>query len=227
MHDSRTVEQSADVTLSKLLEVDAELAAQVTALTVQLENVQEKRHSLQTVMAMFTSTDNLAVLEEQQPQTATAEVNGLEPATEASREPVNAAPVAELNGEVTTDSSPQPAEEPQLSSSKRRSPRASKSSKSSGRSSKGWQHYLLPEFANLSLPEAVAVVLQRQGDEMFDVSTIVKAVFVEEIPQAARSEARNRIANVLSIGLKSSKWYRGKKGQYSLSPQSAKASLAA
>ncbi len=227
MHDSQTVEQPTDVTLSKLLEVDADLAAQVAALSVQLENVQEKRRSLQTVIAMFTSTDNLAVLEEQQPQTATAEVNGLEPATEVSLEPLTAPPVAELNGEDTTDSSTEAVEEPQPSGSKRRSTRASKSAKPSGRSSKGWQHYLLPEFAKFSLPEAVSVVLQRQGDEVFDVSTIVESVFVEEIPQSARSEARNRIANVLSIGLKQNKWYRGKKGQYSLSRKAAEASLVA
>ncbi len=70
-------------------------------------------------------------------------------------------------------------------------------------------------------------MLQRQGDEVFDVSTILESVFVEEIPQAARSEARNRIANVLSIGLKQNKWYRGKKGQYSLSRKAAEASLVA
>jgi len=227
MYDSQTVEQTTDATLSKLLEVDADLAAQVAALTVQLENVQEKRRSLQTVIAMFTSTDSFAEVEEKQPHTATAEVNGqLEPATEVSQEPLNTAPVAELNGEVTTDSSPQQAEEPQPSGSKRRSTRASKVAKPSGRS-KGWQHYLLPEVANLSLPEAVSVVLQRQGDEVFDVSTILESLFVEEIPQAARSEARNRIANVLSIGLKQNKWYRGKKGQYSLSRKAAEASLAA
>jgi len=227
MYDSQTVEQPTDTTLSKLLEVDADLAAQVAALTVQLENVQEKRRSLQTVIAMFTSTDSSAVLEEQQPQTATAEINEqLEPATEVSLEPLNTDPVAELNGEVTIDSSSQPAEEPQPSSSKRRSTRANKTAKPSGRS-KGWQHYLLPEFAKLSLPEAVSVVLQRHSDEVFDVSTILESVFVEEIPQAARSEARNRIANVLSIGLKQNKWYRGKKGQYSLSRKAAEASLAA
>ncbi len=227
MHDSQTVEQPTDVTLSKLLEVDADLAAQVAALTVQLENVQEKRRSLQTVIAMFTSTDNLAEVEEQQPQTATAEVNRqIEPATEASLEPLNTAPMAELNGEVTTDSSTEAAEEPQPSSSKRRSTRASKAAKPSGRS-KGWQHYLLPEFAKLPLPEAVFAVLQRHSDEVFDISMLIDALFMEEIPQTARSEARNRIANVLSIGLKQNKWYRGKKGQYSLSRKAAEASLAA
>ncbi|HEY9845946.1 MAG TPA: hypothetical protein V6D03_07080 [Candidatus Caenarcaniphilales bacterium] len=148
-------------------------------------------------------------------------LNGqLEPATEASVEPLSVAPPAELNGEVTTGSSPEPVEEPQPSGSKRRSPRATKAAKPTGRA-KGWQHYLLPEFAKLSLPEAASVVLQGQGDEVFDVSTILDALFVDDMPQAARSEARNRITNVLSIGLKQNKWYRAKKGQYSLSRETA------
>ncbi|CAA9243910.1 hypothetical protein AVDCRST_MAG92-1678 [uncultured Coleofasciculus sp.] len=70
-------------------------------------------------------------------------------------------------------------------------------------------------------------MLQRQRDEVLNVSTILESLFVVEIPQAARSEARNRIANVLSIGLKSNKWYRGKKGQYSLSREAAGMSSAA
>ncbi|HEY9845116.1 MAG TPA: hypothetical protein V6D03_02875 [Candidatus Caenarcaniphilales bacterium] len=229
MHDSQKFDPPTDATLSKLLAVDAELAAQVAALSAQLENVQEKRRSLQTVIAMFTPTTSTAVLEEQQPQTATAEINGqLEPALEVSVEPLSVAPPAALNGEVTTGSSPEPDEEPQPSGSKRRSSRASKAKtvKPTSRP-KGWQHYLLPEFAKLSLPEAVSVVLQGQGDEVFDVSTILDALFVDDMPQAARSEARNRITNVLSIGLKQNKWYRAKKGQYSLSREAAELNAAA
>ncbi|CAA9243915.1 hypothetical protein AVDCRST_MAG92-1679 [uncultured Coleofasciculus sp.] len=136
MHDSPKVDPPTDATLSKLLEVDAELAAQVAALSVQLEEVQDKRRSLQTVIAMFTPTDSAAVLEEQQPQTATAEINGqLYLATEVSREPLSVAPIAEVNGEVIPDSATEPAEEPQPSgsSSKRRSTRGSKAVKSSSR----------------------------------------------------------------------------------------------
>jgi len=228
MHDSPNVDSPTDATLSKLLEVEAELTAQVAALTVQLEAVQEKLRSLQTVIGMFTPSDNAAV-EEQQPETATAEINGqLDLATEVSREALSVSPIAEVNGEVIPDSVTKPTEEPQPSgsSSKRRSTRGSKAVKSSGRT-KGWQHYLLPEFAKLSLPEAVAIVLQRQRDEVLNVSTILESLFVEETPQAVRSEARTRIANVLSIGLKSNKWYRGRKGQYSLSREAAELNAAA
>ncbi len=225
MPDSQNVDQPTDATLSKLLEVEAELAAQVAALTVQLEAVQEKRRSLQTVIAMFTPTDSTAV-GEQQPQRATAQLNELDLATAVSLDPVSVIPTAELNGEVRAESATEPAEEPQPSSSKRRSARGSKIAKPSGRA-KGWQHYLLPEFAKLSLPEAVSLVLQRQSDEVFDISMLIDSLFVEEIPQAARSEARNRIANVLSIGLKSNKWYRGKKGQYSLSREAVEMNSAA
>jgi len=150
MHDSPKVDPPTDATLSKLLEVDAELAAQVAALSVQLEEVQDKRRSLQTVIAMFTPTASVAVLEEQQPQTATAEINGqLELATEVSREPLSVAPIAEVNGEVIPDSATEPTEKPQPSgsSSKRRSTRGSKAVKSSGRT-KLWQQVMLPSFGS-------------------------------------------------------------------------------
>jgi hypothetical protein len=226
MHDSQNIGSPTDATLSKLLEVEAELAAQVAALTLQLEAAQDKRRSLQTVIAMFTPSDSSAVLEEQQPQIATAEINGLDSAAAVSGKPLSGAPIAEVNGEVIPDSATEPTEEPQPSGSKRRSTRGSKAVKSSSRT-KGWQHYLLPEFAKLSLPEAVAIMFQRQRDEVFDISMLIDSLFVAEIPQAARSEARNRIANVLSIGLKSNKWYRGQKGQYSLSREAAEMNSAA
>jgi len=82
------------------------------------------------------------------------------------------------------------------------------------------------EFAKTSLPEAVSDILHQQPDKIFEVPTIVDALFVDATPKDARNDARNRVSNVLSIGLKNNKWYRGKKGQYSLSQEAAKASVA-
>ncbi|NJO52604.1 MAG: hypothetical protein HC840_27965 [Leptolyngbyaceae cyanobacterium RM2_2_4] len=77
-----------------------------------------------------------------------------------------------------------------------------------------------------SLPEAVAYILHQQPNKVFEVPTIVDALFIEATPKDARNDARNRVSNVLSIGLKNNKWYRGKKGQYSLSQAAVKASVA-
>ncbi len=226
MHNIQMIEQPSDPTLSKLLEVEANLAAQAAALTAQLEAVQEKRRSLQTVIGMFTPTGSSAVLVEQQLKTAAVEINGqLEPAAELFLEPLSAASTAEYTSEVTTDDQPEASEELQHSGSRRQAARVNKAHKTTGRS-KGWQHYVRQEFAKLSLPEAVSSVLQRQSDEILEVPEIVSSLFADEIPQAVRSEARNRVSNVLSIGLKNNKWYRGKKGQYSSSREAAEASLA-
>ncbi|WP_190682372.1 hypothetical protein [Leptolyngbya sp. FACHB-671] len=91
---------------------------------------------------------------------------------------------------------------------------------------KSWQHYIRKEFAKLSLPQAVASVIQSQPEAVLGVPEIVNMLFVDATPQAARNDARNRVSNVLSIGLKNDKWYRAKKGQYSLSREVAEASIA-
>jgi len=52
--NSQDFDQSANSTLTKLLEVDAQLAAQEAELLSQLESVQEKRQSLKTVVSLFT-----------------------------------------------------------------------------------------------------------------------------------------------------------------------------
>ncbi len=49
--------QFSNPTVAKLLEADADLAATEVELTAQLASVQEKRHSLKTVIDMFTSVD--------------------------------------------------------------------------------------------------------------------------------------------------------------------------
>lgn len=222
MHDSQTIEQSSDLTLFKLLEVEADLAAQAAALTAQLKDVQEKHHSLQIVIGMFTPTSGSTSAV--QLKTATAEINGqLEPTAKLSLEPLSATSTAESTSEVTLDNQPEVSEKPRVRS-RRQPARVNKAHKTTG-SSRGWQGYVRQEFAKLSLPEAVASVLQRHSDEVLGVPVIVNFLFVDEIPQAVRSEARNRVSNVLSIGLKNNKWYRGKKGQYSSSREAAKANL--
>jgi len=54
MPNSQDFDQSANSTLTKLLEVDAQLAVQEAELLSQLESVQEKRQSLKTVVSLFT-----------------------------------------------------------------------------------------------------------------------------------------------------------------------------
>lgn len=100
------------------------------------------------------------------------------------------------------------------SASKTKQPTAAKkTAKTSGR----WQDYLWEEFSNSALSEAVGQVLQRQPEEVLETAAIIDAIFVDELPKAVRNTARERIANVLSDGVRKNKWYRAEAGSYSIS----------
>jgi len=80
-----------------------------------------------------------------------------------------------------------------------------------------WQQYVKEDFINVSLAEAVAEVMQQQQEQVLEIATILDAIFVAETPKDVRSTARERVSNILSVGAKKGKWYRGKLGRYSMS----------
>lgn len=73
------------------------------------------------------------------------------------------------------------------------------------------------EFVDASLAEAVSEVMQQHSDKVLEITAILDIVFVDEIPKEMRSTARERVSNVLSVGAKKGKWYRGALGKYSMS----------
>ena len=87
----------------------------------------------------------------------------------------------------------------------------------------GWQDYMRDEFRQSSLPEAVYSVLQREVDKVFEISALVNAIFVDELPLELESKVRRQATNILSEGARKNKWYRGQLGQYSMSKAAAKA----
>ncbi len=80
-----------------------------------------------------------------------------------------------------------------------------------------WQQYLRDEFSNATLSQAVSEVMQQHSGQVLEIAAIVNAIFVDAIPQRVRSKARERVSNVLSVGVKKEKWYRGEAGSYSMS----------
>ena len=80
-----------------------------------------------------------------------------------------------------------------------------------------WQQYVKEDFSNASLAEAVAEVMQQQQKQVLEITAILDAIFAQEMPQELRSKARERVSNVLSVGVKKGKWYRGQAGRYSMS----------
>ncbi len=73
------------------------------------------------------------------------------------------------------------------------------------------------EFVKASLSEAVAEVMQQQSEKLLEISAILDIIFIDETPKEMRSTARERVSNVLSVGAKKGKWYRGALGKYSMS----------
>ena len=59
--------------------------------------------------------------------------------------------------------------------------------------------------------------MQQHYEQVLEITTILDALFVEEMPKELRSKARERVSNVLSVGAKKGKWYRGLAGRYSSS----------
>ena len=60
--------------------------------------------------------------------------------------------------------------------------------------------------------------MQQHYEQVLEITTILNALFVEEMPKELRSKARERVSNVLSVGAKKGKWYRGLAGRYSRPP---------
>ncbi len=218
---------SFNPTVAKLLEVDGDLAATEAELNAQIKSIGEKRHSLKTVIDMFAPVDTAATptaTSAQPPETiATQQVEFTPPEQSPIVQDV-ASP--ELNG---ADTDTTEAEAPAASTPPKRQARKNSSSASSRQSKKPaptgkpsktpdtWQHYVKNEFSSASLAEAVAEVMHQHSGEVLETATIIDAIFVDDIPKEVKSTARERVSNVLSVGAKSGKWYRGKLGKYSIS----------
>ena len=203
--------QFSDPTVAKLLEVDADLAATEVELTLQLQSIQEKRHSLKNVISLFPPVDNATPTPVTTPTPVVEDVAAI---TEAA--------TPELD-EVTTDTT-EAAPQPSKRQGKRNlSPSNSKPSKKAAPAKEItkevaiWQQYLRDEFVTDNLSVAVFDVMQQQSEEVLEITAILDAIFVAETPKDVRSTARERVSNVLSVGAKKGKWYRGKLGKYSMS----------
>ncbi len=232
MADSQSFDQIPNSTLTKLLEVDSELAVQEAELLSQLESVQEKRKSLKTVISMFTTVDNPATAPVEiqtlpaktskidTPTTAPVETGNEieEPVGELAALPLDSAATAtaESETEAVTDTQSKVAKKTLSSPTRTNKNTKFRQTKSPNKAS-GWQDYVREEFSGNSLPEAVHTVLQRGADRVFEIPAIVNAIFEEHLPMDVGSKARRQVTNILSEGARKNKWYRGQIGYYSIS----------
>lgn len=225
---NQSVRASSDPIAAKLLEANAELASQEAELLAQIEAVQNKRKSLETVLSMFGSPEATPA-----PKPASPAVEPVsEPAVlvEASSTPEQPTTAIRRRRDTTVAKD---------SAGKAKKPRATKATKTtvkekSASSSvkpaaaggvKPWQGFVRKEFRALSLPQAVLAILQQHPTDVVAVTTIMDRLFEDNIPNDTRLEGRDRLSNVMSVGLKNNKWYRGGTGLYSISKEAAEASL--
>lgn len=204
--------QFSDPTVVKLLKVDADLAATEVELNVQLASVQEKRHSLKNVISLFSPGDTAI------PTTVVAPTPVVEDVVAPN---VQEDTTPELDEETTetTETAPQPSKRQGKKTLHTNSDKSSKKSvpaKETVKESAIWQQYLQDEFITDSLAVAVFEVMQQQPDRVLEITAILDAIFVAEIPKDVRSTARERVSNILSVGAKKGKWYRGEAGKYSM-----------
>ena len=207
-----SISPTSNSIVAKLLEVDADLATTEVQLAAQLPSIQEKRHSLKNVISLFPPGDaaptpvvtSTPVVEEQAPPPV----------------PEVATPELEDTAIDATKAIPQSQKQQgkkNISSSTSKSNKKSAPTKEASKEADTWQQYVKDDFSNASLAEAVAEVMQQQQEQILEITTILDALFIEEIPKELRSKARERVSNVLSVGAKKGKWYRGLAGKYSMS----------
>ena len=212
MQNSSLSSPTSNSIVAKLLEIDADLAAQEVQLAAQLQSIQEKRHSLKNVISLFPPGDTAV---------PTPVVISTPVVEEQAEPPVPEVVTPEL--EDTTVDTTEAAPSTQKRQGKKNPSSTSKSNKKSlptkdvNKEADTWQQYLKDDFSNASLAEAVFVVMQQQQEQVLEITTILDAIFIQEIPKELRSKAQERVSNVLSVGAKKGKWYRGLAGKYSSS----------
>ena len=229
--NSQNPSDTSNTTVAKLLEVDAELATNEAQLSAQLQSIHEKRHGLKTVIDLFTSTDTATttpIAIPTQTPVAEAEAEVTEEQVEPTAQDVTTPELDTSKTDTTVD-----VETPTVPVTEKQQPKKNSAPASKKQSAKSaptknpnkeqetWQQYLRSEFSNATLATAVSEVMQRQPHQVLETAAIVDAIFVDEIPQYVRSKARELVSNVLSVGVKKEKCYRGEVGSYSVSKAAA------
>ena len=186
-----------DPTLSKLLSVDSDLVAQEAELTAQLKAIQVKRASLQSVLDMFGAKQN-----------ATASS-----VTNTSDSPAIAA-VAAASPTTAPAKVSSSRQTPQKKGKAAKSRRSSSSPKSNRR---GWREYVRDEYRQKPLPAVVSGILKSKPKKVFEIAEVVNTIFVNTMPPAARTSARERVSNILAEGVRKNQWNRGRSGCYRFS----------
>lgn len=214
--------------LPQLVEAEANLSAQETALMQQLTEIQEQRKGLQTVIAMFDgSADNgqsvaamAPIIAELSTSDESVDDEDDAEANDAEAEMVEETVAAKLAKVTKSKSSARKAK-----LAKTRKAKAVKKSahgqKADGRAAR-WQRYVLDEHSQQRLQDVVVNVLNTKPKDSFKITDVMSAIFEADMPKAQYLKARSRISNILSAGARDNDWHRGRGGTYSMSATAVK-----
>ena len=153
--------------VAQLLEIDTDLAAQEVELTLQLQSIQEKRHSLKNVINLFPPVDNATPTPVTTPTPVVEDVAAI---TEA------ATPELDEVTTETTEAAPQPPKRQGKGNLSTNSDKPSKKSVPAQETVKEaaiWQQYLQDKFVKDSLAVAVSEVMQQQPDRVLEITAIL------------------------------------------------------
>ncbi|KPQ37473.1 MAG: Nucleopolyhedrovirus P10 protein [Phormidesmis priestleyi Ana] len=226
--------------LPQLLEVDSELSAQASALQAQLNELQEKRKGIQTVIDMFESKGGSELAEI---AAVTVPVVATKPAVKtAPKKATPAKSAKEVKApkaatKAKTVKAPKEGTVAKVKASRGRpakvktkatkaavtSPKKTAESKRSGGRTANWQRYVQDSYSKAPLPDVIVGVLQAQPNHIFKIADVMSVVFKEDMPENQFLKARNRVSNILSAGAREGDWYRGRGGTYSVSEKAIKA----
>ncbi|MGD1898859.1 MAG: hypothetical protein ACFB16_18140 [Phormidesmis sp.] len=217
--------------LPQLLAVDSELSEQAITLEAQLNELQEKRKGIQTVIAMFESgatpdaadisaVTSAASTTKATPKKATkATKTATKRKTKAAATKTKTTKAATKTTKKATRGRPAKAKAAAAPAAKEKKT----ATKRSGRTA-NWQRYVQENYRKSPLPDVIVGVLQAQPTNVFKIADVMNAVFKEDMPKNHFLKARNRISNILSAGARDGVWYRGRGGTYSMSEKAIKAS---
>jgi hypothetical protein len=169
--NSQNPSDTSNTTVAKLLEVDALLATNEAQLSAQLQSIQEKRHSLKTVIDLFAPTDTATatpIATPVQTPVAEAEAEVAEEIVEPIAQDEATIELDQPETDTTVDAKTPAVPDTQKRQAHKNSYTASKmqNAKSAPKKTSSeletWQQYLRSEFSNATLSHAVSEVMQRQ-----------------------------------------------------------------
>lgn len=208
---------ASSIVQQNLLDAKAKLLAQEQEVLAQLEQIRKGIESIETTIDVVCGDGSIVPVKTKSTKvakaTATTSASVSSSADTNGAAPKSAAPVRKTaRGRAKSTKAPKATAKP----STKKAAKAS-SGRVLKRNNAGWQSYLHDEFKDMALTEVVETVFSRSPKTAMSSADLIDKIFTSDIPKAERTAARDRLLNILSIGVNENKWYRVKPGQYSIS----------